>query len=50
MKKTYQRPTITEIEVELNQIVCLSNLGDTEDTSGNLSRQSSGFDDDPWDE
>ncbi len=39
MKKIYQTPTTDIIKTELQQMIAMSQLGETEETSGNLSRR-----------
>jgi len=39
MKKIYKNPTTTIVKIELSHMIALSEKGDTELTSGNLSRR-----------
>lgn len=40
MKKTYQKPTMELMEAEVEQFMMMSVLGETDETSGNLGRES----------
>lgn len=40
MKKTYQNPTMEVIEIKVHQFMMMSVLGETDETSGNLGRES----------
>ncbi len=40
MKKTYKNPTLKVVKVQPAQFIAMSNLGETEATSGNLGRGS----------
>jgi hypothetical protein len=45
MKKTYIIPAIQVVEVKTQQFLMMSDLGSTNSTSGNLSREGSFWDD-----
>ena len=46
MKKIYKTPTTNVVKVELTHMIAISTIGDTDATSGNLSRRGSSV----WDE
>ena len=50
MKKTYINPTMTIVKIQTAQMIAASPIygGSTEATSGNLSRESSFWDDDDY--
>ena len=46
MKKIYKTPTMNVVKVELTHMIAISTLGNTDATSGNLSRRGNNV----WDE
>ena len=46
MKKIYKTPTTNVVKVELTHMIAISTIGDTDATSGNLSRRGNSV----WDE
>ena len=46
MKKIYKTPTMNVVKVELTHMIAISTIGNTDATSGNLSRRGNSV----WDE
>lgn len=47
MKKTYKNPLFTVVEIQPEEFIALSTLGETDATSGNLGRE---FEFSEWEE